>query len=169
MADTWITDMRHYLNEFGELPDLRMGRNTLGSEDTRCIAELGLKAERHRGGSSKGRGGVGGTGTCGRTSTLTKDHDESHEQTRNHPADRKVRYTTLSGLGMWLHLFPGWRFAYPGLQYKTPSAFGNRPCGSARTSHDHRPVSVSSFFGRMVALAARCTQCALRAGKGIEY
>ncbi len=46
---------------------------------------------------------------------------------------------------MWLHLFPGWRFAYPGLQYKTPSGFGNRPYGSVRTSHGHS-VSVSSFF-----------------------
>jgi hypothetical protein len=28
--------------------------------------------------------------------------------------------TTLSGLGMWLHLFPGWRFAYPGVRQAKP-------------------------------------------------
>jgi len=50
-------------------------------------------------------------------------------------------YTTLSGLGMWLHPYPGWRFAYPGLRYKTPLGFGSRPCGSVCPPHGHHPVS----------------------------
>ncbi len=38
-------------------------------------------------------------------------------------ADGIHRYTTPSGLVFWLHLFPGWRCAYPGLQYRTPLGF----------------------------------------------
>ena len=74
-------------------------------------------------------------------------------------------YTTLSGLGSGRPPCPGWRFAYPGLWYATPSGLANSSQANSSQS-DGKRVSLADVI--VLGGCAAVEQAAKNAGHDLQ-